>query len=102
MRCATGSWCAGERADPAPLLRIEGLCKSFFGVQVLHDVGLTLEAGQTLGLVGENGSGKSTTMNILGGVHQPDRGRMTLDGRPYEPRNPRDAQAAASPSSTRN
>ena len=33
-----------------------------------------------LGLVGENGSGKSTTMNILGGVHQPDRGTMTIDG----------------------
>src|SRR5262249_5270189 len=38
-----------------------------------------------------NGSGKSTTMNILGGVHQPDRGTMTLDGAPYAPRGPRDA-----------
>jgi ribose transport system ATP-binding protein len=47
-----------------------------------------------LGLVGENGSGKSTTMNILGGVHQPEGGRMTLAGEPYAPRNPRDAEAA--------
>ena len=56
------------------MLRIEGLCKSFFGVQVLHEVGLELNPGQVLGLVGENGSGKSTTMNILGGVHRPTGG----------------------------
>jgi ribose transport system ATP-binding protein len=75
------------------MLRVEGLCKSFFGVQILHDVGLELSPGQVLGLVGENGSGKSTTMNILGGVHRPDRGTMTLDGEPYAPRGPKDAAA---------
>ena len=75
------------------MLRLDGLCKSFFGVQVLHDVALALEPGEVLGLVGENGSGKSTTMNILGGVHQPDRGTMTLDGAPYAPRGPKDAAA---------
>ena len=73
------------------MLRLDGLCKSFFGVQVLHDVALALEPGEVLGLVGENGSGKSTTMNILGGVHQPDRGTMTLDGAAYAPRGPREA-----------
>ena len=62
-------------------------------MQVLHDVGLELRPGQVLGLVGENGSGKSTTMNILGGVHQPDRGTMTIDGQAYAPRGPRDAEA---------
>ena len=75
------------------MLRLQGLCKSFFGVQVLHEVGLELRPGEVLGLVGENGSGKSTTMNILGGVHQPDRGSMTLDGASYAPRGPRDAAA---------
>ena len=87
---------AAPRAEPAatgPLLTVEGLCKSFFGVQVLHDVGLDLAAGEVLGLVGENGSGKSTTMNILGGVHRPDRGAMTLGGQPYAPRGPKDAEA---------
>ncbi|MGF1626448.1 MAG: sugar ABC transporter ATP-binding protein [Alphaproteobacteria bacterium] len=76
---------------PAPVLTIEGLNKSFFGVQVLFDVGFSLAPGQVLGLVGENGSGKSTTMNILGGIHARDSGRITLNGAPYEPRNPRDA-----------
>ena len=47
-----------------------------------------------LGLVGENGSGKSTTMNILGGVLAPDSGRMTLDGRAYAPATPGAASAA--------
>jgi ribose transport system ATP-binding protein len=74
-------------------LQLEGIHKAFFGVPVLKDVGFTLEAGRVLGLVGENGSGKSTTMNILGGVHRPEAGTMALNGEPYEPRSPRDAQA---------
>jgi ABC-type sugar transport system ATPase subunit len=77
----------------APFFTAQGLCKSFFGVQVLHDVSFTLRAGQVLGLVGENGSGKSTTMNILGGVLPMDAGRMTLDGADYHPRGPRAAEA---------
>jgi len=77
-----------------PLLTAEGLTKSFFGVRVLHEVGFALAPGEVMGLVGENGSGKSTTMNILGGVHQPESGRMTLDGQAYAPRNPKDAEAA--------
>jgi ABC-type sugar transport system ATPase subunit len=76
------------------ILRIEGLSKSFFGVEVLHGVGFALHEGEVLGLVGENGSGKSTTMNILGGIHQPDSGTVTLGGRPYRPARPRDAQDA--------
>ena len=47
------------------LLKVSGLNKSFFGVPVLRDVGFELRRGAVLGLVGENGSGKSTTMNIL-------------------------------------
>lgn len=76
------------------LLQVQDLCKSFFGVQVLHGVGLELRSGQVLGLVGENGSGKSTTMNIVGGVHRPDSGRMLLAGQDYQPKGPKDAQAA--------
>ncbi len=80
-------------AEAPALLEVEGLTKSFFGVEVLHGVGFSLAPGEVLGLVGENGSGKSTTMNILGGIHQPDAGRMVLEGRAYEPGNPRDAEA---------
>ena len=76
------------------LLEIEGLTKSFFGVTVLEDVAFSLDRGEALGLVGENGSGKSTSMNILGGVHQPTSGTMRLEGADYAPPNPKAAMAA--------
>jgi ribose transport system ATP-binding protein len=75
------------------LLKISGLNKSFFGVQVLRDVGFELTSGAVLGLVGENGSGKSTTMNILGGVLTRDSGRVELAGVDVAPSNSRDALA---------
>ena len=78
----------------APLLQVEGLGKSFFGVTVLENVAFSVERGQALGLVGENGSGKSTSMNILGGVHKPSSGTMRLEGAPYAPANPKEAMAA--------
>ena len=75
------------------LLRIEHLDKSFFGVSVLRDVSFELMHGHVLGLVGENGSGKSTTMNILGGVHRRDAGGIELDGEAIAPQTPREALA---------
>ena len=74
-----------------PLLELDGLRKSFFGVEVLKGVGFTLQAGHAIGLIGENGSGKSTTMNIIGGVLQPDAGSMRIAGEPYAPADTKDA-----------
>jgi ABC-type sugar transport system ATPase subunit len=91
---------APPQAGEAPILSVEGLTKSFFGVRVLHGVGFAVRPGEALGLVGENGSGKSTSMNILGGVHQPDGGAMRLAGVPYAPQNPRTRSGPASPSSS--
>lgn len=75
------------------LLKVVGLNKSFFGVQVLRDVGLEVRRAAVLGLVGENGSGKSTTMNILGGVLTKDSGRVELAGEEVAPANSREALA---------
>jgi ribose transport system ATP-binding protein len=75
------------------LLKAVGVNKSFFNVPVLRNVGFELRRGAVLGLVGENGSGKSTTMNILGGVLPKDSGRIEIDGREVSPTNTRDAQA---------
>jgi ribose transport system ATP-binding protein len=51
-----------------------------------------VKPGQTVGIVGENGAGKSTLMNILGGNLRPDAGELRLNGQPYAPQSPRDAE----------
>ena len=76
------------------LLTMQGVSKAFLGVPVLADVSLALDAGEVLGIVGENGAGKSTLMKVLAGLHRPDAGLITLDGRPFAPLSPRDALAA--------
>ena len=56
------------------LLQASGISKSFPGVRALNDVSLEVHAGKILGLVGENGAGKSTFIRILAGASQPDSG----------------------------
>lgn len=68
----------------APLLRVEGLSKSFPGTRALDNVGLTLHQGEVLAVIGENGAGKSTLMKILAGVQLPDTGTVHLDGQPID------------------
>lgn len=77
---------------PVPLLRMKGIRKAFGGLPVLKDVNLYVQAGAVKGLVGGNGSGKSTTMNILGGVLQRDAGVMEIEGVPYNPTSAHDAR----------
>jgi ribose transport system ATP-binding protein len=75
-------------------LSIEAVSKSFPGVKALDDVSLELKGGEIHALMGENGAGKSTLIKIITGVHQPDAGRVLLDGRPVEFATPRAALAA--------
>lgn len=63
-----------------PVLSARDIDKSFFGVQVLHGVGLDLHPGEVHGLIGENGAGKSTLMKIIAGVYLRDAGELTFDG----------------------
>jgi len=76
------------------LLRAQGISKSFGGNPVLKDIALSFEAGQIHALIGENGAGKSTLMKILAGLYTPDCGRLELEGREVEWRQPADAQQA--------
>ena len=76
-----------------PLLCLEGISKSFPGVQALSEVGLEVGAGEVHALLGENGAGKSTLIKVLMGVIQGDAGRILLDGVPADIRSPLRAQA---------
>jgi branched-chain amino acid transport system ATP-binding protein len=65
---------------PPPLLAVEGLAKRFNGVRVLQDITLALAPGESLGVAGSNGCGKTTLLNVLSGFLRPDRGRIRLAG----------------------
>jgi ribose transport system ATP-binding protein len=69
---------AGAGAD---LLLIENISKQFGGTQALADVGMRLNAGEIVALLGENGAGKSTLIKILAGVYALDQGRISYRGR---------------------
>src|SRR3954464_9646117 len=78
----------------ATRLEAKGLTKSYIVIQSLHDLSSPATGGRILGLVGENGSGKSTTMNLLTGVLPPDAGTILLNGAPFAPRSRRDSDQA--------
>jgi len=67
------------------LLEVRGISKGFPGVRALRGVGLHLDRGEVLAVIGENGAGKSTLMKILAGVQQPDSGEILMEGRPVAP-----------------
>jgi branched-chain amino acid transport system ATP-binding protein len=63
-----------------PILRLDGICKRFGGLQVLQDVNLALQQGEIVGLIGPNGAGKSTLFNVTSSFYKPDRGDVYLKG----------------------
>lgn len=71
------------------ILELKGITKSFATVKVLKDITFSLKKGEILGLVGENGAGKSTLMNVLGGIYPRDGGEIFLEGKSFEPVNPK-------------
>ena len=68
--------------SPEPLLRVEKLVKRFGGFRALDGVSFHLNRGEILGLVGPNGSGKTTCINVITGLYPPDGGAVYLDGQP--------------------
>jgi ABC-type branched-subunit amino acid transport system ATPase component len=64
-----------------PLLRVEGLTKSFGGVRAVDGVSFTLAPNEVLGIIGPNGSGKTTLVNLITGFVKPDAGRIWFQGR---------------------
>lgn len=74
-----------------PLFRAEHINKSFGAVHALKDFHIEIMPGEIRGLVGENGSGKSTFSSITAGIQKADSGTMELDGKPYVPEGTIDA-----------
>ncbi|HEX4070855.1 MAG TPA: sugar ABC transporter ATP-binding protein [Planctomycetaceae bacterium] len=79
---------------PQPIVELAGVAKSFGGVQAVKGIDLAIDAGQIVGLVGENGAGKSTVIKLLSGVHPPDRGTIKIAGREVRFASPKDALEA--------
>jgi len=68
--------------DVAPLLVVDGLVKRFGGFRALDMLSFSVGEGEILGLVGPNGSGKTTCINVISGLYRPDGGSIRFAGRP--------------------
>lgn len=81
---AAGSHSPSSRKDPAApaVLKAVGAGKRFDGIVAVDSVDLELHAGSIVGLIGPNGSGKTTMLNMLSGVLEPTAGQLTLNGAP--------------------
>ncbi len=73
---------------------VKNMHKSFGPTIALKDVSLSLKRGEIRGLVGENGSGKSTVMSIVAGMQPANSGEMYYNGTPWSPHNMVEAQKA--------
>jgi galactofuranose transport system ATP-binding protein len=74
------------------IVAMQGISKSFPGVQALENVDFTLQRGEIHALVGENGAGKSTLIKAMTGVERPDKGTVRIEGREIVIRSPLEAQ----------
>ena len=73
------------------VLQIKNLSKSFAKNKVLDGINLTVKKGSVMGLMGENGAGKSTMMKCLFGIYAKDEGQIILDDHPVDFKNPKEA-----------
>ena len=75
-------------------LELRAVQRSFGPIKAVSDVSLSVHAGQIHALCGHNGAGKSTVVNIICGLLQPDGGQILIDGEPVFLRSPQEAQRA--------
>lgn len=77
--------------EKKPILEMRGITKRFPGVVANDHVDLELFPGEVLALLGENGAGKSSLMNVLAGLYRPDEGDIFIRGERVSIESPRDA-----------
>lgn len=75
----------GTTIEQARLLELVDIKKRFGGIHALNGVSIDVAAGEVLGVIGPNGSGKTSLLNVLSGVYRPDSGNGVLAGNPLAP-----------------
>ena len=76
------------------LLKAENVCKSFGPTKAVRDFSMEILPGEIRGLIGENGSGKSTVSSIIAGMQPASSGEMFYKGKPWKPATMLEAQKA--------
>jgi len=75
-------------APGGTLLAVHDLRKTFGGIVAVDNLSFEIREGEVFGIIGPNGSGKTTVLNLISGVYQPDRGEIVLLGRPITGKAP--------------
>ena len=76
------------------LLALHNITKTFGPLKALTDLSFEVGHSEVLGLLGDNGAGKSTTVNMLSGIHRPSSGHISVDGQRHDFANRRDSAEA--------
>ena len=77
----------------AHLLEADHISKYYGNIVALKDISMYVDAGEVTCILGDNGAGKSTFIKLLSGVHQPDAGKLLVEGEEVQFGSPRDARA---------
>ena len=81
-------------SEREPILELRNINKSYGSVKALTDVSFKAYAGEVIGLVGDNGAGKSSLIKTISGVHTPDSGELIVDSIARHWRSPHDSMKA--------
>ncbi len=79
----------GRASGEVTRLEASGISRSFGGLKALDDVSLSVTGGEVLALIGPNGSGKTTAINVITGMYRADSGSIVLDGEELTRHRPR-------------
>jgi branched-chain amino acid transport system permease protein len=80
-------------SENSPLMKLEGLEKHFGGLRAVDGIDLEVGRGTVHALIGPNGSGKTTTLNVVNGIYKPTGGRILIDGQDVSHKAPHERAA---------
>ena len=76
-----GQVSVGEQRESSPFIELRNVSFAYDGGEVLTDINVTVEKGQTVGIIGGTGSGKTTLVNLIAGLYRAKRGTVYLGGK---------------------